>query len=146
MTVQPDDAIAEDAIEFHDDAFAGVCFRNSKCPSVPPYGSLCKLSADRFVAVIANRFVFTINEILLYRPIVREIERPPIFIVEINFGGTACFAGLCERCFNAVTEISFGRRRIAEMEFPSVIEQELFAHGILILSRQDTPRPKHQPK
>src|SRR5947207_14216046 len=77
MSVEPNDAIAEDAIELDNDPFPFIRRRDSKRSTIPPDTCFRKCSPDRLEAVIVQRLLFRLNEFKLDRPIVGDVQCSP---------------------------------------------------------------------
>ncbi len=93
VAVDPDDGVAEDAVEFDGDAAAEVGFGDFKCSSIPADGGFGVIGADGAEAVLAKFFVAFGVEGQFDGPVVGEIDGWPFGVIEGKAGSAAGFAG-----------------------------------------------------
>ena len=111
-------AVAERAVEFQPEPFAGIFFWQFKGAAIPRHAVGGKSVAQRLEPVRAVRGFI---EGQLHRPIVRQIHRAPARVAEPDAGRAAAGAGLGQVLGDAPV--------VAEMKFPVGVEQQPFARA-----------------
>ena len=123
IAVHPDNTVAEDAIELHHNAFARLAGRQRERPPIPADACLGKESADRFEAVVLHCRFVGVDERELDGPVVRQVHRSPVAIVEIETRRRGTDARLGEiSVLAAEAEVVNGRGGIAEVKLPAEVE------------------------
>lgn len=120
VAVDPDDAVAEHAVELERDAPAACRRRERELAPVPADAVLRERAADRLRAVWrAAAFA----ERQFHRPVVRQIDAAPRAVLEVGRRRAVAVAGLAEEeQSRAVIEVLRRVEGVAEREAPAVVD------------------------
>ena len=120
VPVDPDDAVAEDAVELQRDAPTLRRRRDGQLAPVPADAVLGERAADRLRAM--GRAA-ALAERQFHRPVVRQVDAAPRPVVEVRRGGPVAEAGLGEEEGpRAVVEVLGRVPGVAQREAPAVID------------------------
>ena len=92
-TINPDDGITEDSIEFEADFFAEIGIGNGERFAIPAHAVLREIPANRLVAVASGAPAVKRQ---FHRPIVRQVQGAPGPVVKIRGRRANSIAGLGE--------------------------------------------------
>ena len=116
---------AEGAVELDRDAPAEIAGGNFEFAAVPAHAGLRIAAAERLEAV--RVLLFVAHKGQLDGPVVRQIQRPPLGVVEFGFGEVEV-AGLGEVALSvAEAQVACWIVAVAELELPAEVEEQLLA-------------------
>src|SRR6185369_7248568 len=129
VAVDPDDAVAEHAIELDGDAAAEVRLGDLEGAAIPADAVLGMIGTDGAKTVLAEFLVPLGIERQFDRPVVREVDGAPVAVIERGAGGAAVFTRLHQRSGAGIAEVAIDIGGVAEGETPGAVKGQSLSHS-----------------